>query len=382
MKKILTLIAIATVVMVIYPDTAVAFNDEGYVNVSGLHLRSSPNSTRDGVTHTDNVITTLAHGDRVRILADIHGWLRVQSRGQEGYVWNTFITISSIPLSAPTVTPTPPTVQPPATFTNPTPSQPIVQQPVQTHEPVYTTSFTVENEASIYLIDGYLSPDIEAAIIEFLENLPPRVYIDIGYHFTLTLNLSFSLVDIDGNGVPEIILHYGGSHRGVYSEVYKLIDSEFRRVYLLESADFPYSRLVEPVFFTDSHGMVIVYTRPFVSYYDYNKGFNEGEGFYRITMENSLISLEPIVTLLSVQDTWSYLIKNHLAGETILSTRRMAEDIESNWVPLGLRQWIDEGFVLYVPSYIPTIPSEFITRITTFDGLSDVIRQRLSANQE
>ena len=117
MKKILALIIMAVAMVVVFPDTAAAWNDEGYVNASGLHLRSSPNSTRDGVTHTDNVIATLSHGDRVTVLANVHGWLRIRHGGREGYVWNIFITIDTAHTPAPTVAP----VLPPAPVPIPVP---------------------------------------------------------------------------------------------------------------------------------------------------------------------------------------------------------------------------------------------------------------------
>ena len=75
MKKILTLLTMAAAMLMVFPDAAAALSDEGYVNSPGLHLRSTPESSRNGVTHWDNVIGTLTHGDRVAILAYVHGWL-------------------------------------------------------------------------------------------------------------------------------------------------------------------------------------------------------------------------------------------------------------------------------------------------------------------
>ena len=230
MKRILTFLAMATVVMVMYPDTAIARNDEGYVNVSGLHLRSSPNSTRDGVTHTDNVITTLSHGDKVVILANVHGWLRVQSRGREGYVWNTFITVSNtlnpIPVSTPVPTPVPTPIP------TPTPIQhEQAPNPTPTPIPLMSTDEQVAWDNEIYLSNNdinrvELCPEIISSLVNFLSEYP---YCP-GHSFSGILEVyayGFHIINIDRYGNPTVSI-WSVNPSPYELSYYGFIDGNFR----------------------------------------------------------------------------------------------------------------------------------------------------------
>ena len=415
----------ATAIMVIYPDTAVAWNDEGYVNVSGLHLRSSPESTRDGVTHTDNVITTLAHGDSVVILANVNGWLRVQSRGREGYVWNTFITISSAPTLAPVVTPAPqpiPTPIPqvaPTPDPTPAPQSPIIH-PVPTPAPVYSPANTLESIIPNENVDGQLTPEIEAAILEFLKrilhldsetvihnwrnwgiNSGGIYFIDSAFYGRFD---DFALVDIDGDGIPEIILQFGigwpeGNHPIV--EIYRFIDGEFKRInddaisigrlFPGRTAAVLFRAL--PVFFIDNDGRIIVYlsVQPFLH------GASEVDtGFYHMTIYENVINMEPLVTVVGTYDG-NYIV-NHLTGESVpfRSVSWWGFEGEANWPPfVHIEPFVFENRppIYHLPFldginaqieliYIPTMTHETLTRYNAFDDLENEIRQLLQGNLE
>ena len=458
MKKILTLIIMAVAMLVIFPDSVTARNDDGYVNAPGLHLRSSPNSTRDGVTHTDNVIATLSHGDRVTVLANVHGWLRVRHGGREGYVWNTFVTISAAPAIMPVPTPVP--VPAPTPVPVPTPViQPVVQ-PVQTPEPIsIPTPVTLS-----YTFDSQLAPEIEDAIFDFLWPLhhgyiwvyedeyrternssgeyhhgsrrrrlydfqgnvvavPRRVYggpggrfsYPPGYyeflaptrialrsdaHLNYLIFHSFSLMDIDGDGIPEIILMYlcplpWKGAPSFSTVMYRFDGNEFIRQYWYFGSglqtQFQMNFLGLYRFFSDSQGRIVVHFAGMDPFWASFEARARNERIQFLTLEGNVASFEPLVSMSTPYEgetRLTTLITNHLTGEVV-----QHQEGSMPWpYPQNLMTFITDSFdaglddiwdeiIYHDLTHIPTMPHEPLTSILPFDALEESIRERLQTGQ-
>ena len=195
MKRTLTVLILTAVFTVVFTVAVSARYDEGFVNAYSVHLRSSPDSSRDGVTHHDNVIGTLSQGYRVVILADVHGWLRVRHEWREGYIWNAFITIDAVYTPAAVSIPNPVFI--PQPIPTPTPAQMPAPEPIPAPEP---TPVPVHAATGLRGGDNIMFSDYEWRVLDIQGD---RALIITNRVIELSYDLGSGFVTWEENGIRQ-----------------------------------------------------------------------------------------------------------------------------------------------------------------------------------
>ena len=156
---------------------------------------------------------------------------------------------------------------------------------------------------------------------------------------TYALAWSYTLHDLKGDGIPQIIVVYTPQLLGGFSSdtvLYMFIDGEYREALELGPA---------PDFFTDPDGRVIVF---------HNDGLGGYFAYYYLELSATGARLEPLITL---DDEWQ--MYNHITGEHV------------SWEDWN--QHVADG----TPATLPGMPAQTLTPLPPLTRLQDDITQSI-----